>query len=267
MASLPHGGSAWNQLLGYLLRVAPSALLLVGLVIALLPAERGDRHTGQHTGVVDALRLCLHLLLFMVLRDGMTPAGLWSLHSSPFALRLSPNPWVLLGLTCACGAVVALLLAAEPLAQQLRWLVRGRPQARLAGTLSRAIGVGLGGAVVVGVGGGLAADLLTGGLGARVDGGQVQTGPAAGPVPASLLPALALFSFVGNAWEELLFRGMLQQRLLAVGAGLSRWACVVGSAAAFAACHAHLASPTWPRPPGLVLRVGYRDTPAGVYRV
>ncbi|MET0388622.1 MAG: CPBP family intramembrane glutamic endopeptidase [Polyangiales bacterium] len=190
------------QLLEYVSRVAPGVLAAVVLLVC-VPRE------------LAGLRLAVHVGLFMVLRDGMTPVGLWRVASR--GVWLTHEPVALLALAAACGWLALGTFRLEPrLSQRITWL---------RGHVVRALSLGLVGGCVI-----AAPAMLLGWLtpSAAVGGGR----------SAFSLVALFVFSLVGNAYEELLFRGFLQE-LVAERVGAARAAWIAGLAFAFG--HAPLA--------------------------
>lgn len=178
-------------LLPYLARVAPGMLVLAAAFAALRPGK--------------AVRSVFYIAAFVLLRDAMTPLGLWRLGSAEGALwiRLIESP----------SFLVAFGLASQGLSATLFFLDREnaagvRP---FDGSPLRGAALGL--------------------LGAAF---------AAGPLIALYrLAPIAVFAFLGNLFEELLFRGYLasalEPRFGRMGAGLR-------SGLVFAACHVYLAS-------------------------
>ncbi|WP_017906918.1 CPBP family intramembrane glutamic endopeptidase [Pseudomonas asplenii] len=160
-----------------------------------------------------ALRIAILLLTFVLLRDAMTPLGLWSL-SGDLQIAFIANPFVLAMLGgLSLGLVVLLAWLAPELWQ---WLVMFRGN-RLAGLLV-----------------GFVAGCLIG-LPLRLYQGIE---PAALVGYWGWLPGMLVLAYGANALEEVLFRGFLQgyleQRMSLLRAALI-------SAVAFCACHSFLA--------------------------
>lgn len=155
-------------------------------------------------------RLAVHILFFIFARDAMSPAGFWQLGAG--SMRLTAPAPVLLALA---GMSAALFVGVTWL-ERVTWWRGVRPAASvLWGVL---------GAVVITV---VAAALKT------------ALGLPSLPKPdAALLGPILVFALLGNAYEELLFRGMLQQRLMQYMAPM-RAAFV--AAVLFSLCHAWLA--------------------------
>ncbi|BBG04757.1 MULTISPECIES: CPBP family intramembrane glutamic endopeptidase [Pseudonocardia] len=161
----------------YPLRLLPGLIVLTALFLAL----------GRSAPL---LRIVVLVLGFVLVRDTMTPLGLWSLGTTGGAtwLRFAPDPLVLLTLG-AVGAGGALAIAYGP--RDLRGLVVW------GGLGPRALLTALGAAAV------LLVPLLV----------LLRTAPVeqrGGAVALSLLPAVAVLAFGGNLLEEVLFRGLLQ---------------------------------------------------------
>ncbi|PRX96059.1 CPBP family intramembrane glutamic endopeptidase [Allonocardiopsis opalescens] len=196
------------DLLAYAARILPG-LLLIAWCFAL--ARRGG----------DPLpRIAVLLLGFVLLRDAMTPTGLWRLGSVDGVLvwlRFTENALTLVLLGLGTLAATGALLRFDP---ELRALVRwGRADAA---------------AVALGLGGGLAAAAPV--LALNLLWPVHERG---GAVALGLLPVLAFFSLSGNLAEEVLFRGFLQGRM---EPALGPARAALGSAVLFAACHVFLAS-------------------------
>ncbi|MDA2809796.1 CPBP family glutamic-type intramembrane protease [Nocardiopsis sp. RSe5-2] len=158
------------------------------------------------------------VLAFILVRDAMTPAGLWRLGTGQGVLwiRFAEDPWSLAALGAGALAATAAMLALLPdLRRLVRWCARPGPLA-----------AGAAGGVLA------AAPLLLAAAG---------TPPEArgGEVAAALLPALLLVCAGGNLAEEVLFRGFLQGRLEQETSPLR---AALASALLFAACHSFLAS-------------------------
>lgn len=186
-----------DQLLEYTLRILPG---LAVALLALLPRTQAGA------------RLCVHLGLFVFVRDAMTPIGSWQISDQPvFWLRFTRDPIVLTGLTLGSASLALSAFALErTLAPRVVWWRGPRPRAVLAGVI---------GAVAI------AAPVLLVSLGTPA---HARRGSLA---PAELAP-LFVFALVGNAYEELVFRGFLQG-LLAEHSGEARAAWISGLGFAF----------------------------------
>jgi len=168
------------DLLEYALRVLPGLVLLTVVWIAL-------------RGPAIALRITILLLGFILVRDVMTPLGLWSFGTIGPAvwLRFTDDPAVLLGLAAASVLLVgAIYRGAHPLRHLVVW---GRAD-------SRSVLTGMAGAAVVVVP-------------FVVAGRFVPLDERGGAVALSLLPAVFALAMAGNLLEEVLFRGYLQGHL------------------------------------------------------
>ncbi|WP_426753943.1 CPBP family intramembrane glutamic endopeptidase [Myxococcus sp. Y35] len=188
----------------YSLRLLPG-LMLGAVLLSLLPRSRVE------------LRLAIWLMLFVLLRDVMTPLGLWRFGvEGGFWLRMSSDAGFLLVMGVASAGVVWGMNTADPdLARAVVWRRGGWGTALALGTL--------GAGVVV-----LPVWLLSGGSHAG----------EAGAVSASLWPVLAMFCLLGNFYEEVLFRGYVQG-LMEPSVGI--WRAAVLSGVLFAFCHGFLA--------------------------
>lgn len=196
-------------LLDYPLRILPGLTVLAAAFLML----------GR---CAPLLRIVVVLLGFVLLRDAMTPLGLWSLGTTPNGvvwLRFAPDPVVLIGFG-ASGVLLSLAVAFGP--RDLRGLVVW------GGLGPRALLHALGAAAVVLVP--LVVLLRT-----------VPLDERGGAVAVTLLPALVVLAFGGNLLEEVLFRGLLQG-YLAGPLGYDPVRTVLLSGLLFASGHVFLAS-------------------------
>ncbi|NLE98802.1 MAG: CPBP family intramembrane metalloprotease [Propionibacterium sp.] len=172
---------------------------------------RGDR---------DPLpRIIILLLGFILIRDAMTPAGLWEFGLVDGVvpwLRMSDNWAVLVVFGLGSLLLVAATLRDRGLARLVRW-GDARPTTILLGIAGGALA---------------SAPVLAISFAHALEG-------RGGVVALALLPALAFFAFAGNLAEEVFFRGFLQGRLERAMSGV-RAALLSGFL--FAACHAFLAT-------------------------
>ena len=196
------------ELVEFALRVLPGIVLLVASLLLL-------RKLRDPMGTIAVL-----ILGFLLLRDTMTPTGLWRLGAADGVavwVRMIDDGTTLVLLGFGTLAITGILLATDA---RLRDLIHwGRP-----GPGSVGLGI-LGGTLA-------AAPVLV----------MVSCWPLSergGAVSIGILPALLFFALAGNLLEEVLFRGLLQRRLeRAVG----RIRAVALSAVLFAACHSLLAA-------------------------
>lgn len=157
---------------------------------------------------------------FVLIRDAMTPAGLWTVGTAggvaPW-IRFTTDTTLLATLAAVTLGLTALILATHP---QLRALVQwGRPTPAV-------LGWGVAGAVAA------AAPVVA----------IYQLWPLSergGPVPTSAWAVLLVFCLAGNLFEEVLFRGFLQGHL-EQHTTPARAALLSGLL--FAACHTYLAT-------------------------
>ena len=188
----------------YFARVAPG-LVLTAAVLAL--TRRSPR-----------LRIVIYLAMFVLLRDAMTPLGLWSFGREAFFwIRLSNDPAFLVAFGLASLPIV---LGLYFLDRQNRSLVRW-----MRGDVTLGVVSGLFAALVV------VAPCLAIYRHTPID-------ARGGAVPAGNIPALLAFTLLGNLVEELLFRGYvygwLSEQMPPIRAGLA-------SGVIFAFCHVFLA--------------------------
>lgn len=153
--------------------------LLVGVALLVLLPRR-----------MTELRLAIYVMLFVLLRDAMTPLGMWRLgNAGGFWLRLSESPVVLIGVGALAAGLVLLTNFFEPeLARVVVWK---------RGSWLSIIVIGIAGAVIV------AAPMF-------LIYTRVPIAHRGGHVPHSLLPATFAFCLLGNLYEESLFRGYFQ---------------------------------------------------------
>jgi hypothetical protein len=195
----------------YLARVAVPFLVVAAFVTLVPRAARGVRLAGL-------------ILLFVFVRDAMTPVGLWTL-SPTLTIRFVEDPLALVLLAGGCvGMAVWACVAIDGLREVRVW-THGR--------------------VWVAVAGGVLGGLVIGGP-AVVRG--VVSAEAAGPRGVAVVGGILAVTMLGNVLEEVLFRGHLHGVLR--GLGVSQGRLVLLSGGAFMICHAHLAAVTtaigWP---------------------
>jgi membrane protease YdiL (CAAX protease family) len=188
----------------YFLRIAPGVTVFA-VLFAALPKKN------------VSLRIACLILVFLLFRDAMTPAGLWrlgrdgslSFHDDPFAL-------VVLG-SLSLGLVVLVQRTEPGLAELMVWWRGDR-----------------GPGVVAGIAGAcaIAAPVLL-----YTHHTLKDSYPA--PMSGSSLLGFLYLALAGNLLEEALFRGWLQGLL---ERETSRPRAIAGSALAFAAGHAFLAT-------------------------
>lgn len=190
-----------EQLVPYFLSITPAFVVFV-LLLVILPRE------------LTVLRITVHLVFFVLARDAMTPQGLWQVGAG--SLRLT-------GSETALGVMG--LLSLSLVGATYAWEARSRAYVRWFGARRwYSLAYGAGGAALI----------------ATVAAGFKAASQAPSlPAPAqALLPTILLFALAGNAYEEFLFRGLLQgylqRHLTAVRAALA-------SGLLFCLCHAFLA--------------------------
>src|SRR3954464_457620 len=128
--------------------------------------------------------------MFVLMRDAMTPAGLWHIGTMPVIwIRFARDQVSLVVLGALSLGIVLAIQRLEPkLARTVVWKKR---------QLGRAVGIGL------------AAGALVGGP-SVIFSMFVPAWLRGGGVQLSLWPALLWLTMAGNLFEELLFRGYLQ---------------------------------------------------------
>jgi hypothetical protein len=189
----------------YFARILPGFVLGLGLLIVF------RRHKD--------IRIVIYLLLFVLLRDAMTQAGLWSLGRAGFFwIRLVPNALFLIFFGVSSALLTLAMVAFDRANRGLLVWQKGHWAAGLL--------AGLGGALLV------AAPFV---FFYR----WVPIGARGGLVPRNLLLPILVFALLGNFLEESLFRGFVLGRLKGLAAPI--WAGVL-SGVIFAFCHVFLAS-------------------------
>jgi membrane protease YdiL (CAAX protease family) len=190
--------------LGYFGRVAPG--LALGAAMLVLTRRNAPA------------RIPIYLALFVLLRDAMTPLGLWSFGSQGFFwIRLHNDPWFLIASAVSSLAIVLAVYSLDTENQALfRWKRVTAP-------------IGL----LWGIGGMF---LVVAPLAVVYQFTPIES--RGGTVPLHVLPALLVFALAGNLMEESLFRGyvlgQLEQTMSLMAAG-------VASGVVFAFCHIFLA--------------------------
>ena len=217
----------------YLIRLIPGMALGV-LFFALIPRR------------ILLLRLMGYLMLFIFIRDAMTPAGLWSFGSAGgFWIRFAENGPVLTLMGFSSLFIVLAMNRIDPALKALLVWFKGNR------------GIGL----LAGAGGTLAviapAVLLY---------TSVPLAERGGDVAMALLVPIAITTMLGNLYEEVLFRGYLQGYLETDG-GLTPLKAAFASGTAFGFGHIFLAAAVssigWP----LLAFAVYEGIIAGLVRM
>jgi hypothetical protein len=175
-------------LVSYITRVAVPSIFLL-LLLSLIPA----------TPAGFPLRLALHIAVFILSRDVMTPCRLWIVHNAPFTLRFLASRAEMLVLAAGAGCLAAFAWtenALLPPLSQIEWLTTSAPMAGLSSVF---------GLSVI-----LAPVLAFAHL--RSIFTQINLDAKVEQAHPNMLPLwiLCAFSVIGNAYEEVLFRGLLQ---------------------------------------------------------
>ncbi|WP_338722049.1 CPBP family intramembrane glutamic endopeptidase [Pseudomonas tolaasii] len=187
-------------LIDYGVHLAPG-LLLLGAWFALTPKTQ------------TALRILILLLAFVLMRDVMTPLGMWKLGSD-VQIAFSSNAFVLAMLGGLSALLVMVLSRLAPqLWRLMRWTL-GHP------------GTGMLAGLMVGCAIGVPLRFYQGIEAADIHGYWVW------------LPGMVVLAYGANALEEVLFRGFLQGYL---ERQVSPLRAALISGVAFAACHTFLA--------------------------
>lgn len=246
-----------DVMLTYGLRVAPGIVALLLLLTALPRKAAG-------------VRITVYIAIFIVIRDAMTPIGLWSFGTEGvFWIRFTDSLPLLLMIAAGSGIIAAAMLLAEPQWRaRIEWLRRtqGRPSPQgrpntpqnprylhTARNLTLGLPAGLVGAALT------AAPLLL----------VYTTVPIelrGGTVAPVLRPGVIAVALIGNFYEELLFRGFLQD-YLQTEIGTSRLSAALISGIAFAAGHSFLAVTVTSVGAPLLLFALYEGIIAGLVRM
>ncbi len=221
----------WNLFFGYVLRCLPA--IVIGLsFLVILPKNRTE------------IRIFAYIMLFIVLRDTMTPLQLWSLGSEGwFWLRVRELPVLLLMVSVAAAGIVLATNWYEPDLRRLIVWFKGQPLICLLG--------GLAGAVAIAT----PVILLYQSVPIAQRGGTVSVG---------LLPILLIFCLLVNFYEESLFRGYFQGFIEAYTSPLR---AAVLSGILFSFGHTFLATTVTNVGAPLVLFTLYEGVIAGLVRM
>lgn len=197
----------FDVLSSYILRTAPGVVLGASLLFLLKKKEL-------------AIRIAIYIGLFILIRDAMTPSGLWRLgNEGGLWLRFSPDSMLLLLLGAGSLGMVLAMNVYDPEARGLLIWFKASP--------FKGILVGVVSAFIVA----LPIIVLYRFTPLDIRGG---------PVTPSLLPAILVTAMLGNLYEETLFRGYLQG-CLEKSFGFPWWKPAVLSGAAFGFGHSFLA--------------------------
>lgn len=195
-----------EELMSYFLRITPG-LVLIAALFFLLPKKQ------------ILARIFILILGFILMRDAMTPEGLWRFGISEPAvwLRFIDDAFVLIVVGVLSLGVSIALLSVKELRRLVNW-------GDVRSWKTYGIGIAVGAAVA------LPFLLLSSGVPIELRGGAVAL---------MLLPALLFMAMAGNFLEELVFRGFYQSYLAKQMSG-TRAAVISG--VTFAAAHVFLAS-------------------------
>jgi len=197
-----------EHLIEYTLRLLPAVICAVIFLIT-LPRK------------ALAMRIVSYIMIFIFMRDAMTPLGLWSLGREGFLwIRFSRDPWLLILLGLFSAAIVFLMNRFE---NDMKALIIWFKGAKSAGVFS-----GIAGGVIIA-------------LPVLVIYRYVPVEMRGSAVPLALLPAAGVFSLLGNFYEETLFRGYFQG-YMEKHIGVSPLHAAVVSGIMFSFCHVFLAT-------------------------
>jgi len=197
-----HGWIPVLPLISYIFSVAPAFVIFAAL-LTVIPQSAAP------------IRIALHILFFVLARDAMTPQGFWQIGQG--SLRFTASPMLLLVLSAlSLGLAFGVYFAESASRANIIW--KGK-------NFIASAAMGIAGATIISV----TAATLKQGL-------NLPDQPAP---PSHLLPVLLIFALAGNAYEELLFRGLLQGELCK---HLSAPKAALTSGLFFCLCHAFLAT-------------------------
>jgi len=188
-----------DLLWSYNMRMAPG-FLAFALCLVLLPRA------------AIGTRIALYIAIFILVRDAMTPTGLWSFDDLRISFFNNPALLATLGMSSVLGVVF--IVAVE---RDMRPLLVWRK-----GSLVSGGAVGLGAGLVIGLG----AASLSG------------FSPMLWDFTPGFILSLIILAYGGNLLEEVLFRGYLQGRLETY---VTPVRAALLSGLIFAACHSYLA--------------------------
>jgi len=252
-----------ETLIPYGIRILPGLAALT-LLLAALPKK------------AEGLRIVVYIGIFIVIRDAMTPAGLWNFGTEGlFWLRFTGSLPLLFSIAAGSGIVAGIMLIFEPeWRKRIEWLIISKktgqkrsaskihtesdtqfPQGKSKAVIGagKSLGAGLCGAVIT------AAPLFMIYTTVPID----DRGGAVVPI---LLIGIAAVSLIGNFYEELLFRGFLQDYLHKQLKVKPVHAAVI-SGMAFAAGHSFLAVTVTAVGAPLLLFALYEGVIAGLIRM
>jgi membrane protease YdiL (CAAX protease family) len=172
------------ELIDFMLRITPGFILFIAFIL-LVPWE------------MKGVRIMGYVMLFILIRDAMTPLGFWSFGSEGgFWIRFAHNGPLLTFLGVSSVALaLGIYYYEKGMRSMILWFSGGR-------TACNATGIGA--AFLI------ASPLLLLNLGVPLE-------SRGGSFPAALLPALLVVTMGGNLYEELLFRGYFQGYMLEKG--------------------------------------------------
>lgn len=193
---------------GFFIRIFPG-MAVAALMLILIPRK------------LLFFRISIYIMIFIFIRDAMTPAGLWSFGTEGFFwIRFVQDPatLILFGLS-SIGFVFAMNRIDPACGELIEWISRDKIKALLTGAA---------GAVLVV-------------LPVAVYYMNIDISIRGGVVPSAMIPAIFIISFGGNFYEEALFRGYVQG-YLEKKESIGRMKAAVISGVMFSFCHIFLAS-------------------------
>lgn len=194
-----------ETLVPYLMRIAPG-LAIGAIFLILLPRKS------------TMARLSIYILLFILMRDALTPEGLWALGRNDFFwIRLHTDALFLIIFGLSSGLIVFFIHKFESdLSQGIHWFRKGPVSGIFAGLLGAALTY---------------SPFL-------YFYSEIPVENRGGPVAFNLVFPILIFAFFGNLFEEYIFRGQLQT-LVKQSFGSAE--SIIISALAFSFCHVFLA--------------------------
>ncbi len=198
----------FNDYISFMIRVLPG-LVLGMLLLVIIP------------GKARFPRIIIHGMIFLLIRDAMTPENLWFFGTEGFFwLRFTDSVPMLLVFSAASLIFVRVIWFAERDSRDLLIWFKGQK--------------------VVGLLAGAATSVIVA-LPLLVYYGTVPIEMRGGAVAGHLLPLILSVSLTANLWEEFLFRGYIQG-YLEQEANLAPVMAALGSGLFFAFGHSYLAS-------------------------
>ncbi len=193
---------------GFFIRILPG-MALASLMLLLVPRKS------------VLFRIIIYIIIFIFIRDAMTPAGLWSFGTDGFFwIRFIQDPATLILFGLSSIGFVFIMNRIDPDCRDMIVWINGN---RIKGLLTGAAGA------------------LLAVLPLFLFYINVDISFRGGNVPSAMIPALFIVAFGGNFYEETLFRGYIQG-YLEKSESIGRIKAALISGVMFSFCHIFLAS-------------------------